>query len=696
MQASKRAQHPVAFGANVRAEGSTAFSVHAPVAQVLSVVLDPAGKQPRELALHRTARGTWEGLVDDCPGGVAYAYRVDGELFLDPYARAYAGSPDWHESLHPELRKPGAAPALLGVVVEDGFDWGGDTRLHLPWEELVIYELHVKGFTRLMPDLPEHLRGTYAGLASDEAIGRLRDLGVTAVQLLPIHQHLNDAFLLDKGLTNYWGYNTLGYFAPHNAWAADPDPRGGLREFKGMVAALHAAGIEVILDVVYNHTAEGGEGGPSVSFRGLDNTGYYKHAGHDPNSYWDCTGCGNTFDVAHPRGLQLVLDSLRYWVEEVHIDGFRFDLAVSLARDPFAYQRHGTFFKAVAQDPVLRHVKLIAEPWDVGQMDSYQLGHFPQEWAELNGKYRDAVRQFWHGERGVAGDFASRLTGSQRLFAPSQRGPLAGINFITCHDGFTLRDLVSYQDKHNLANGEDNRDGSNHNHCCNHGAEGETDDPEIRALRLRQQRNFLATLLLSSGVPFLTAGDERNRTQGGNNNTYCHDSAVNWMDWEDDGPEAASLHAFVSRLLEFRRQHLCFSPGVFYTGERDPGTGLMDVRWIAPDCTPMTHDRWHAGTATAFGAIIARRRGEGLFLLLMNPLPEPIGFGLPGTQRTAWGDILDTALDDPFEVKDRSSYRGGGETMLGPHSLRLLELVAGSPRQGQVTRRASRSEGESC
>lgn len=644
----------------------------------------------REQPLHRSFQGTWEVMVEGCQAGVSYAYRVDGELFLDPYAKAYSGSADWDASLHPERRKAGTVPSILGVVADDGFDWRGDTRLHTPWEELVIYEAHVKGFTNLMPDLPEHLRGTYAGLASDQAIGRLRDLGVTAVELLPVHQHLNDGFLLNRGLTNYWGYNTLGYFAPHNAWSADPDPRGGLREFKGMVAALHAAGIEVILDVVYNHTAEGGLGGPTINFRGLDNPGYYKHSGHDPESYWDCTGCGNTFSVAHPRGLQLVLDSLRYWTEQVHIDGFRFDLAVALARDPFAYQRHGSFFKAISQDPVLRHVKLIAEPWDVGQMDSYQLGHFPEDWVELNGKYRDSVRRFWRGDGGVAGDFASRLTGSQRLFAPSGRGPFAGVNFITCHDGFTLRDLVSYEEKRNLENGEENHDGSNNNHSSNHGAEGETNDLEVQVVRLRQQRNHLATLILSSGIPFLTAGDERNRTQGGNNNAYCQDNVINWIDWNDESKEAVSLTHFVKQLLAFRSEHTCFSPGTYFTGERDPDSGLMDIRWITPDCTPVTHERWHAACAAAFGAILSRRGGEGLFLLLFNPLAEDVAFGVPGTARSVWGNVLDTVLDDPFQVDRDEAFKSGGEIPVLARSLRLLTLISGSARQGQTTRRPQR------
>jgi len=691
---SRKAHPQTRLGATPLTGGAVAFAVYAADASGVRVLLLSEGAENQSFQLHLGEQGLWSGVVDDCGEGQRYLFEIFGEehpesgtVVSDPYAKAFHGKPDWNPTLDANTREPGVLPSISGVVIADDFPWDGDEQLFLPWSDLVIYEAHPKGLTRLMPGLPEHLAGTYAGLASDEAVGRLRDLGITAIELLPVHQHLNDGFLVEKGLTNYWGYSTLGYFAPHNEYASDPDPRGGVREFKGMVKALHSAGIEVILDVVYNHTAEGGQGGPTLNFRGLDDSGYYKKPIDDDNAYWDCTGCGNTFDLYHPRGLQLVLDSLRYWVEEMHVDGFRFDLAVALAREPFEYKNKAAFFKAVAQDPILHGVKMIAEPWDVGQMDSYQIGNFPAGWSELNGKYRDATRRFWRGDGGVAGEFAGRFTGSQRTFAPSDRGPYASVNFVTCHDGFTLRDMVSYEQKHNEANGENNRDGTDNNYANNLGVEGETDDNGIRELRLRQQRNLLSTLILSSGVPFLTAGDERNRTQGGNNNGYCQDNELSWIDWSDESAEAKSLTAFVTELLAFRRDNPCFSPGTYLRGDKDLVTGIEDIRWIDPDCVLMSRDKWHAESTRAFGAILDRKNDEGLFLLLFNPTPEEISFSLPGLRRTEWSAVLDTVEENPFKVSSESSLQGDTLVQRRERSFAILRLAKGSARDAQKTRR---------
>jgi len=521
------------------------------------------------------------------------------------------------------------------VVVDPSFDWGDDRRLDHPWNETVIYEVHVKGFTQLSDQVREDLRGTYAGLASEASLAYLKNLGVTAVELLPIHHIIDEGFLHDRGLTNYWGYSSIGYLAPHAGYSATGTRGEQVREFKGMVKALHAAGIEVILDVVYNHTAEGNHLGPMLAFKGVDNQSYYRLSPADPRFYMDFTGTGNSLNPVHPSVLRLIMDSLRYFVTDCHVDGFRFDLASALAREFYDVDRLSTFFDTIHQDPILSQVKLIAEPWDVGP-GGYQVGNFPVLWAEWNGIYRDTMRDFWRTAANVA-DFASRFTGSSDLYEHDGRSPFASVNFITAHDGFTLRDLVSYNEKHNEANGEENKDGTDDNRSWNHGAEGETDDPAIRALRGRQQRNFLVTLLLSQGVPMLLGGDEFGRTQGGNNNAWCQDSEISWFRW----PEAdADLTEFTRRVIALRREHPIFRRESFLSGKEGKGSGLPDVWWFRPDGRRMTQKDWQNANAHTLGVFlngdeIPDRTAEGheiaddSFLLLFNAYGEPITFTLP-------------------------------------------------------------------
>ncbi len=562
----------------------------------------------------------WHCYLPQAQPGQRYGYRVHGpydpsqglrcnpnKLLLDPYAKATAGEIDWDQSLFSytfgdeDSRNDddSAAHMTHGVVINPFFDWEGDRRLNYPYNESIIYEAHVKGMTQQHPEVPEDMRGTYAGLAHPAVTEHLTQLGITAIELMPVHQFIQDSTLLDKGLRNYWGYNTLGFFAPHADYAATGGP-GQLgqqvQEFKGMVKAMHAAGIEVILDVVYNHTAEGNHLGPTLSMRGIDNHAYYRTVDDDQKFYMDYTGTGNSLNVGNPHALQLIMDSLRYWVTEMHVDGFRFDLASTLAREFYEVDRLATFFELVQQDPVVSQVKLIAEPWDIGP-GGYQVGGFPPQWTEWNGAYRDTVRDFWRGEPAL-GEFASRVAGSSDLYEHSGRRPFASINFITAHDGFTMRDLVSYNEKHNEANGEDSRDGEDHNRSNNHGAEGPTDDPEILALRSRAQRNMLATLLLSQGVPMILHGDEWGRTQHGNNNTYAQDSEIAWMDWLDvDRP----LMDFTSALVHLRKAHPTFRRKRFFTGGEvrigEPGEErLNDIVWLHLDGRPMEDDDWQGGS----------------------------------------------------------------------------------------------------
>jgi glycogen operon protein len=541
-------------------------------------------------------------------------------------------------------------------VINPAFEWEDDRPPDHPWDDTVIYEAHVKGFTKLHPQIREDLRGTYGALASEPAIAYLRDLGVTAVELLPIHHIADEGFLHGRGLTNYWGYSSIGYLAPHALYAATGTHGEQVREFKGMVKALHRAGIEVILDVVYNHTAEGNHLGPMLAFRGVDNASYYRLLPDNPRFYMDFTGTGNSLNPVHPSVLRLIMDSLRYFVLECHVDGFRFDLAAALAREFYDVDRLSAFFDTIHQDPVISQVKLIAEPWDVGP-GGYQVGNFPVLWAEWNGKYRDAVRDFWRGQ-GSVGEFAQRFTGSADLYAENGRAPFSSINFVTAHDGFTLRDLVSYNGKHNEANGEENRDGTNDNRSWNHGVEGPTDDPDVNALRARQQHNFLATLLLSQGVPMLLGGDEIGRTQQGNNNAWCQDNEISWFDWEDADDE---LLAFVRRLIRFRREHPVFRRPSFLTGSSPRGSGLPDVWWFRPDGRRMTQREWQNPDTRTLGVFlngqeVHARTAHGdeivddSFLLLLNAHFEPVEFTLPTRRFGArWEVELATGEGAPDE-----------------------------------------------
>jgi glycogen operon protein len=567
-------------------------------------------------------------------------------------------------------------------VIDDAFDWEGDVRLERPWAETVIYELHVKGFTKLMPGVREDLRGTYAGLASDAAIGYLRDLGVTAVELLPVHHIADEDFLVARGLSNYWGYSTIGFFAPHSGYAATGSRGEQVREFKGMVKALHRAGIEVILDVVYNHTAEGSHLGPTLSFKGVDNAAYYRLMPDDPRHYMDFTGTGNSLNPVNPSVLRLIMDSLRYFVTECHVDGFRFDLASALARELYDVDRLSAFFDVIHQDPVLSQVKLIAEPWDVGP-GGYQVGNFPILWSEWNGMYRDTMRDFWRGHTAVA-EFARRFTGSSDLYQSDGRHPSASINFVTCHDGFTLRDLVTYDHKHNEANLEENRDGSDDNRSWNCGVEGETDDPEINELRDRQTRNVLATLLLSQGTPMLLAGDELRRTQGGNNNAYCQDNELSWVDWELDERTRGVLE-FTKRLLRLRAEHPVFRRSAFLTGEARQGSGAPDVWWFRPDGRRMTQGDWSRGDAFTLGAFLNGSEiptlssdGEPIaddsFIVLFNAWRDPVTFVLPPTRfGRRWAHELCTG--EPELPPNGSTLPARAQVPLRGRALRVLRRV---------------------
>jgi glycogen operon protein len=559
--------------------------------------------------------------------------------------------------------------------VDSAFTWGNDRPPRIPWHDTVIYEAHVRGLTIRHPDVPPHLRGTYAGLSTAPIVDHLVRLGVTAIELMPVHYFIDDRHLAEKGLHNYWGYNTLGFFAPDMRYSAT----GRISEFKTMVKVLHSAGIEVILDVVYNHTAEGNQMGPTLGFRGIDNASYYRLMPDNPRYYMDFTGTGNTLNLQHPRVLQMLMDSLRYWVLEMHVDGFRFDLASALARELHDVDRLGSFFDTVGQDPVLSQVKLIAEPWDVGS-GGYQVGNFPPGWNEWNDKYRDTIRGYWKGDGGLVGEFARRITGSADLYEASGRKPNASINFATAHDGFTLEDLVSYNDKHNAANGEDNRDGHNENRSWNCGVEGPTDDPKIRALRTRQKRNLIASLLLSQGVPMVLGGDELSRTQGGNNNAYCQDNEISWFDWNIDASRKEFLE-FVTRVIMLRRQHPVFSRRRYVQADTLTAEGLKEILWLHPEGHEMTQSDWEQGFARCLGVYLAggaiERRGhrgqpikDSNFLLLLNAHHELIPFRIaPELSAKTWFTVLDTAYDaDPFAFK-----RAPPEYPLQPRSLALLQ-----------------------
>src|SRR3954453_10675891 len=655
-----------------------------------------ATKESHLFTLQEQTAQVWHNYFPDIIPGQLYGYRVHGpfepqnghrfnpkKLLLDPYAKAIARDLKWDDSLfaydlkHPEadltIDERDSAPfAPLAAVVDTSYTWGDDRAPATPWHKTFIYEVHVKGFTKRMEAVPEKLRGTYAGLASEAAVQHLLNLGVTAVELMPVHHHVDDRFLVDKGLVNYWGYNTLGFFAPDTRYATQPSPDAAVREFKMMVRSLHAAGIEVILDVVYNHTAEGNELGPTLSWKGIDNAAYCRLSPDDPRYYTAFTGCGNTLRMTNPRVLQLIMDSLRYWVTEMRVDGFRFDLASTLARELFEVNKLGAFFDIIHQDPILSQVKLIAEPWDVGP-GGYQVGNFPVLWTEWNGKYRDSVRRFWKGDGGTTNEFATRLAGSSDLYAWGGRQPYASINFITCHDGFPLQDLVSYNSKHNEANKEGNRDGADNNDSWNCGAEGPTDDPNIVALRERQKRNFVATLMLSQGVPMMLAGDELSQTQGGNNNAYCQDNEISWLDWNLDERKHRFLE-FVRKVTTIWQEQPVLKRRKFFQGRSIRGEGIKDLSWFGPNGKDMSDGDWGGhvrciGMRLA-GALIGEVNDGGepiigdTLLVLMNAHHEPIPFTLPPTKDDhRWELLFDTADDaagpapaeaKPYPLRDQS------------------------------------------
>jgi isoamylase len=681
----------------------TNFALYSQVAdQVELCLFDDDGAETR-LPLREVDGFVWHGYLPGVGPGQRYGYRVHGpydpaaglrcnpsKLLLDPYAKAVEGGTDWNPAVFSysfddadKRNDEDSAPHVpRSVVVNPYFDWRGDRPPRRHYHETVIYEAHVRGLTKLHPQVPEAQRGTYAGLAHPAVIDYLLDLGVTAVELMPVHQFVTDSLLSEHGLANYWGYNTIGFFAPHNAYASTGARGEQVPEFKSMVHALHDAGIEVILDVVYNHTAEGNHLGPTLSFRGIDNTAYYRLVDDDPRYYFDTTGTGNSLLMRHPQVLQLIMDSLRYWVTEMHVDGFRFDLAAALARQFHEVDRLSAFFDLVQQDPVVSQVKLIAEPWDVGE-GGYQVGNFPPLWSEWNGKYRDTIRDFWRGQSATLPEFASRLTGSSDLYASDGRHPVASINFVTAHDGFTLADLVSYNHKHNEANGEGNRDGTDDNRSWNCGAEGPTRRRSILALRRRQVRNFLTTLLLSQGIPMLLAGDEMNRTQQGNNNAYCQDNEISWVHWPED-PKDQSLVEFTRRLIRLRRDHPVFRRRQYFRcmSIRGGHNALGDIAWFTPAGEEMTEDDWEAGFAkslTVFlnGEAICEpdQRGERVrddsFLLLFNASEQHLEFTVPAAAYgQAWEKELDTAA--PKGPANGAAVKPGDLLEVRNHSIQLL------------------------
>ena len=662
---------PYPLGANYDGAG-TNFAIFSEVADRVELCLFDEDDRETRIELPEVTAFCWHGYLTGIGPGQRYGYRVYGpydpknglrcnpsKLLLDPYAKAISGEIHWHEALFsyhfgdpsgPRNTMDSGPYMQRSLVINPFFDWQDDRPPRTPWHETVIYEMHVKGFTARHPDIPPHLRGTYAGLAHPVAIDHLQRLGVTAVELMPVHQFVHPNILLDRGLRNFWGYDSIGYFAPHDDYAATRRRGEQVQEFRQMVKALHEASIEVILDVVYNHTAEGNHLGPTLCFRGLDNAAYYRLVEDQPQYYMDYTGCGNSLNMREPQVLQLIMDSLRYWVLDMHVDGFRFDLAAALARELHEVDRLSAFFDLIHQDPVLRQVKLIAEPWDLGE-GGYQVGQFPPLWSEWNGKYRDTVRDFWRGQDATMGEFAYRFTGSSDLYANSKRRPYASINLVTCHDGFTLRDLVSYNQKHNIANGENNNDGESHNRSWNCGVEGETSDPAILTLRAKQQRNFLATLFLSQGVPMLLSGDELGRTQKGNNNGYCQDNELSWVDWDnvDEG-----LLEFTRRLIELRIEHPVLRRRGWFQGKSIRGSKLTDIGWFKPDGTEMSEADWNVSFAKSLGVflngkgMVSRdRRGQRItddsFYIVFNAHHGPLRFRLPALLGSDWKKLIDTA-----------------------------------------------------
>jgi isoamylase len=689
---------PFPLGATYDGMG-TNFSLFSEVAERVELCLFEDDGTENRIALPETTAYCWHGYVPNVGPGQRYGYRVHGpydlasgarcnpaKLLLDPYGRAFEGQVHWDQAVFPytfgdpdSRNDDDSAPFMPKAVVSNPFfDWDNDRHPRTPFHETVIYETHVKGMTILHPDVAHEHRGTYAGLASPPIIEHLQRLGVTAVELMPVHQFVHDKVLVDKGLRNYWGYNSIGFLAPHNEYSASGEAGQQVQEFKQMVKLFHQAGIEVILDVVYNHTAEGNHMGPVLSLRGIDNAAYYRLDPEDPRHYVDYTGTGNSLNGRNPHVLQLIMDSLRYWISEMHVDGFRFDLASTLARELHDVDRLSAFFDLIQQDPLVNQVKLIAEPWDVGE-GGYQVGNFPPQWSEWNGKYRDSVRDYWRGEDQTLAEMGYRLTGSSDLYAGTGRSPFASINFVMAHDGFTLDDLVSYNDKHNEANGEDSQDGESHNRSWNCGEEGPTTAPEVVACREQQKRNFLATLFLSQGVPMLLGGDEMGRTQGGNNNAYCQDNEVSWVDWDRAAlPENTALLEFTEQLGQLRRDHPVFRRRRFFQGRPIHGSDVDDIAWFKPDGQQMSEDDWAKGYARSIAMFLngeaipspdprGQRIVDDSFLVLLNAHDEAMWFRFPeGPWGERWDVVFDTAVrladpparsakaGDKFDVEGRS------------------------------------------
>ena len=710
--------HPYPLGATVSPEGVN-FALFAENATGVDLCLFDSPESVNEVRLRMTEHTdqVWHCLVPGLQAGQLYGYRVhgphepeqghrfnDSKLLLDPYAKAIAGLIAWGPEMfgyetgtgeNADLRRDyrdNASYLPKSVVIDPAFDWGHDRLPHTPLHASVIYEVHVKGFSKLCPHLPEESRGTYGAIGSQWAIDYFKGLGITAVELLPVHHFVNDEFLENKGLSNYWGYNSIGYFAPHSAYSGSGVIGGQVQEFKQMVKALHAAGIEVILDVVYNHTGEGNQLGPMLCFRGVDNAAYYRLVAENRRYYKDYTGTGNTLNMMHPRVLQLIMDSLRYWVLEMHVDGFRFDLAATLARELHEVSRLSAFFDIIHQDPVLSQVKLIAEPWDVGE-GGYQVGNFPVLWAEWNGKYRDCVRSYWKGDDGNIGEFAYRLTGSSDLYQRDGKRPYASINLITAHDGFTLNDLVCYNEKHNEANGENNQDGHSDNRSWNCGAEGPSDDPEIAKLRRRQLRNFTATLLLSQGVPMLVGGDEFARTQGGNNNAYCQDNEISWFDWNFN-EDQVRLRDFAAGLIKLRHDHPVFRRPKFFLGRRIRGTDVKDVMWVDTDGTEMTDEDWNSPHVKCVAMMLSgdtmdvrdfhgQLVRDDTFMLLFNAYHDTITFMLAGRQEVSWEMIVNTHEESGF-LTQPTTHSSGDELDLCARSMCVLRLSKGSEEHARA------------
>jgi len=695
---------PAPLGASWDRNGVN-FAIYSENATGVELCLIDADDNETRLPLRERTGFVWHGYVPGIGPGQRYGYRVDGPweperglrfnsnvLLLDPYALALDGTVDWdagafgHDVIAGnDLRRrdEDARGAPKGVVIDGSFDWGDDAPPRIPFHKSVFYEVHVRGATIRHPEVPPELRGTFAGLATDPMIRHFQELGVTAVELLPIHGFVDDKFLLDKGLKNYWGYNSIAFFAPHPLYRTRDVAGAGVTEMKQMVKRLHQAGIEVILDVVYNHTAEGNHLGPTFAFKGIDNPTYYRLVAEDPRFYFDYTGTGNSLNVRHPQTLQLIMDSLRYWITEVHIDGFRFDLASTLARSLHEVDQLSSFFTIVHQDPVISSVKLIAEPWDVGA-GGYQVGNFPTGWAEWNGKYRDAIRAFWRGLGRNTGELGYRLTGSSDLYDSNGRAPFASVNFVIAHDGFSLADLVSYNDKHNEANGEDNRDGADDNQSWNCGVEGPTDDPEVLKLRARQMRNMLATLLLSQGTPMICGGDELGRTQRGNNNAYCQDNEISWFDWNLTDEQKA-LFAFTKKLVGIRRDHPALHRAKFFRGRRIRGSDVRDIMWYRHDGEEMTDQDWENPVTASLGLFLAGRGIDDVdedgnriidddFFLVFNGSDIPLSFVLPrATDPTGRsdGEVWRLLVDTNDDAAEETS-RHGDKTHLVPRSLKLF------------------------